>query len=321
MTLPPEILLPLFLNIGTRTLVSIDVVNKWNPVRSGGADHGRETVLFLSATTPAFDSTTVIIRRTSPERPRLLAEVRSSGSYEVDGYSYQADTIFATGWNLVGSIFEPIPVSAVATAPRILTSEFYRYANGYQIADSIAPGKGYWQSSQAGDMYFTVLPAAAPKPRAGQRRIQQHHHHRRRVRLQNALLCGRRRGARKTALPPKPPKGAFDVRFADETSFARSVRIHRGESRAIVIESAEPELRLMPDPEIDDTRYFIKDATGGSHAITDGAALTLTPAQDGSTTIARRRGGNIPPRSRWSRTIQIRSTRRRRFLRSRARRW
>lgn len=49
------------------------------------------------------------------------------------------------GWNIIGSISTPVSVSAITTdPPDIIISPFYEYENGYRIADTIQPGKGYW---------------------------------------------------------------------------------------------------------------------------------------------------------------------------------
>jgi hypothetical protein len=163
-----QIMVPFFLNIGTRMLVSFDVGAKWNIVSIPVEPiTGLKSVLFPSAVTSAFgfddDYYTADTLRTGPG---YWLKFNSAQSFEVDGYSYDLDTIpLAAGWNLVGSIFEPVSASAVTTSPGgILSSEFYRYNGGYAITDSIRPGTGYWvQASQAGNLYLSVLPGAAPK--------------------------------------------------------------------------------------------------------------------------------------------------------------
>ncbi len=299
-----DVFIPIYLNIGTRTLVSIDVAGKWNLVSIPVEPiTGVKTVLFPSATTPAFGFDDGYYQEdTLRNGPGYWLKFGAPGSYDVDGYSYQTDTIpLATGWNLIGSIFEPISTGAVTTDPSgILTSDFYRYENGYQVADSIAPGKGYWvQSSQAGDLYLTTLPAAAPRVAAGTTAPD----------YNSITVTDGASGSRtlyfsaggtapaKTALPPKPPAGAFDARFGDETSFASFPPDPVGEeSRTIVIASDATELRLtVRIRKSDGTRWFVKDASGESRALTDGVTLTIAPSQDGSTTIRLvAGGGNIP---------------------------
>ena len=56
------------------------------------------------------------------------------------------DTIVVIeGWNLIGSISDPISVSSISSIPSgIITSQFFSYGGSYISADSIKPGKGYW---------------------------------------------------------------------------------------------------------------------------------------------------------------------------------
>src|SRR5262249_54115433 len=53
----------------------------------------------------------------------------------------------SAGWNIIGSISSPIPISGVTPLPpTTLASNFFGYtlSSGYRIADTIEPGKGYW---------------------------------------------------------------------------------------------------------------------------------------------------------------------------------
>ncbi len=61
------------------------------------------------------------------------------------------------GWNLIGSISDPINVNAVTSIPPgIVTSEFYKYNNGYSLTATLTPGYGYWvKVSQAGTLVLS----------------------------------------------------------------------------------------------------------------------------------------------------------------------
>ena len=56
------------------------------------------------------------------------------------------DTIeVTTGWNLIGSISNPVLVSGIISIPtEIISSDFFGYQNGYAVADTIEPAKAYW---------------------------------------------------------------------------------------------------------------------------------------------------------------------------------
>lgn len=49
------------------------------------------------------------------------------------------------GWNLIGSISDPILTTAItSTPPGIITTEFFGYSHGYFPSSTIQPGAGYW---------------------------------------------------------------------------------------------------------------------------------------------------------------------------------
>jgi glucose/arabinose dehydrogenase len=54
------------------------------------------------------------------------------------------------GWNLIGPFDTPIPVQNISSIPpNIIVSSFFGYEGGYQIADTLYPGKGYWVKTNA----------------------------------------------------------------------------------------------------------------------------------------------------------------------------
>jgi len=57
-----------------------------------------------------------------------------------------ADTISTIeGWNMIGSITSPVPVSQIISLPGgVGTSDFFHYNGRYTISDTIQPGAGYW---------------------------------------------------------------------------------------------------------------------------------------------------------------------------------
>ena len=71
------------------------------------------------------------------------------------------------GWNLVGSISAPIPVSSVTSIPGgMQTSRFFAYVKGYVTVDNITPGSGYWvKVDQAGQLVLSSSSGAASSNR------------------------------------------------------------------------------------------------------------------------------------------------------------
>ncbi len=79
----------------------------------------------------------------------------SAQSIQLEGYPIQSDTItLREGWNMVGSLTEPVLVSSIIVEPPELSlSQFFKYSSGYSVADTIQPGKGYWvKSSSSGNI-------------------------------------------------------------------------------------------------------------------------------------------------------------------------
>jgi aminopeptidase N len=62
------------------------------------------------------------------------------------GDSILTDTIAVrTGWNMIGAIARIIPTaSIIADPPGIIISSYFGYSNGYSVAGSLIPGRGYW---------------------------------------------------------------------------------------------------------------------------------------------------------------------------------
>lgn len=64
----------------------------------------------------------------------------------ISGKFRMLDTVrLKNGWNLVGSVAEPVAVSDILESPEgLIASDFFRYRSGYEIADTLMPGDGYW---------------------------------------------------------------------------------------------------------------------------------------------------------------------------------
>ncbi|MBI5216455.1 MAG: hypothetical protein HY960_11950 [Ignavibacteriae bacterium] len=78
-------------------------------------------------------------------------------------YSLSVDVV--EGWNLLGSLSIPFDISSITSEPPgLVTSQFYSYAKGYEVVETIQPGKAYWvKVNQEGELFFSTLPASAAK--------------------------------------------------------------------------------------------------------------------------------------------------------------
>ncbi len=125
------------------------------------------------------------------------------------------------GWNIVGSISEPIPVSSLSTSPPgILLTPFYAYAaSGYEETDTIHPGHGYWvKTSQSGELLMQSGLAPVTAEITTRRPVPENSIRITDNRGQSRVLYLARsledHSIERYELPPLPPGGTFDVRFA-----------------------------------------------------------------------------------------------------------
>jgi hypothetical protein len=88
------------------------------------------------------------------------AKIESVVVYE--GEPVYADTFeVQKGWNIIGSISNPVDVSTIRTEPEgIINSSLFGFTGGgYSIATVVEPGRGYWvKASQAGRIMLTASP-------------------------------------------------------------------------------------------------------------------------------------------------------------------
>ncbi len=139
------------------------------------------------------------------------------------GTATDPETIFVVNkWNIVGSSSSSIPLSNIATdPPGIIQSNFYGYSSaGYASVSTLEPGRGYWVKTNADGKLIlqgslTTLPKPsdiAPEPRFNFITITDAKDH-----SQTLFFTGQQVQESEDGtfeLPPKPPEGIFDARFA-----------------------------------------------------------------------------------------------------------
>jgi len=141
-----------------------------------------------------------------------------------------ADIAVAQGWNVIGPGADSVDVGTIGTSPPgILESSLFGFVSGrgYAVADTLAPGRGYWvKASQAGTLRLATT-AASARGRVVRAEPTDASHTRLRVtdatgRSATLLLAqGASEALRmRHRLPPKPPASLFDVRFANGQSLA-----------------------------------------------------------------------------------------------------
>lgn len=109
----------------------------------------RKTVVYPTANSSAFafDQTAgYVVRDTLNYGEGYWLKFPSPQNIPLTGYPILRDTINVTGgWNLMGSISQPVQVSAVLPIGTFIQSPFYGFTlTGYTPADTLVPGLGYW---------------------------------------------------------------------------------------------------------------------------------------------------------------------------------
>jgi hypothetical protein len=160
---------------------------------------------------------------------------RSAQTAWVAGTPILNDTIgLQLGWNMIGSISDSVPLGAITTLPPgIITSSCFGYTTGYVSVNVLVPGQGYWvKTSQAGSMILSSGPAAKVSVAEASTPFQAF----RSLSIADAggnsqkLYFGTQpceglkpsqgsgEGCAGTfELPPVPPRGIFDARYATGT--------------------------------------------------------------------------------------------------------
>ncbi len=137
------------------------------------------------------------------------------------------------GWNLIGTISSAIPVKEIIENPvGNITSSFYGYQNSYCPVDTLSPGKGYWvQVKEKGQLILRhnhLYPMSYTEKNNDEKEII----------ASSIEVCDAVGESRtlllnivdndiefqKSELPPLPPDGIFDVRFAPKTKNSNGTR-------------------------------------------------------------------------------------------------
>ena len=145
------------------------------------------------------------------------------------GGPHPTDTInVGKGWNIIGSVSAPVAVSSIVPVPdSIVSSNYFGYAGNYFVTSTIEPGGGYWVKSKAQGRLIlsaSAMPPSANLPRQMPSGLNKFTISNEEGRSQS-LYIGVDDGSSSSELyqmPPLPPEGAFDARFASQ----RMVELH-----------------------------------------------------------------------------------------------
>jgi hypothetical protein len=157
--------------------------------------------------------------------PGYWAKFDGAKTLYYPGVAIKRDTFeVASGWNMIGSISDSVPVaSIVQIPPGIITGSIFGYNNGYVIATSIQPGLGYWSKcTSSGRLILNSGNSWLPKSLNENTELQ----------TMNSVTISDKNGYTQMlyfgpmkdgkfpignySLPPIPPTGGFDARYSSD---------------------------------------------------------------------------------------------------------
>ncbi len=229
---------------GATSTLSYAVENGWNllsvPYIEGDF---HPAVLYPTATSVAFGfHSGYITDSVLQDGAGFWIKFGTAGSVPLAGTTFEQESVsVAAGWNMIGNPSYPVLLSDIVSVGTTVMSNYFGYSNlsGYFIEDTLEPGEGYWvKTSTAGKLFLktgSVMNAPRNIPQAGTRTkgirtlagvksmegVSQ---------LTITDAAGRSAAlffssARKDIdpakyeMPPLPPAGMMDVRFATSRAF------------------------------------------------------------------------------------------------------
>lgn len=181
----------------------------------------RKSALFPAAVSPAFAfraDSGYVIKDSLHAGAGYWVKFGADQSLTIAGYPCPLDTIeVVKGWNLIGSVSAALAASSVVPLGTSITTSFYGYRNGYTIADSLVPARGYWVKVDTAGKLILGSPSAGGFSKAAGTFLPP-----------NTLTITDGSGKAQTLyfgrgkiteggryeMPPKAPEGVFDARFS-----------------------------------------------------------------------------------------------------------
>jgi uncharacterized protein (TIGR02145 family) len=157
---------------GLESTYPVQVDSGWNLLSlPASVSNGSKDFLFPSASSAAFafhDPTGYEQQDTLHNGVGFWLKFDSSETVNITGELIFKDTVEVhAGWNIIGSLSVPIGVDSIKTEPPgIIASQFFRFRPGvgYEEANTLAPGYGYWVKVNHGGLMVLSSGSGLPCP-------------------------------------------------------------------------------------------------------------------------------------------------------------
>ena len=190
------------------------------------------------------------------------------GSNSMIGDDFEEITVtLSEDWNMISGVSEPANVNSISDPyGLIIPNTIYSFGEGYELADVIEPGLGYWIRSYGEGNITISSNAGSGKSKFANRLTDANS-----ISFNGQTLYFGveipQEEILSYSLPPKPPIGAFDVRFTGDWT----VVSERGE-----IEVMNNSNQLQIEFKIhQDTWVLINQLTGEEYSLTSSGTIDL----------------------------------------------
>ncbi len=203
--------------------VPITVTAGWNMVSlPADVPNPSRSILYGPGSSPAYSyGAGYVAQETVLTRKGYWVRFPSDSTFGIVGFPIAKDTLqVGDKWNMIGSISSPVMTSTISpTGGTTSFGSFFKYKAGYFVADTVVPGQAYWvKTSGAGGLILSSTGFAKGIPHADPL-----------FSMNSVAFSDEGGGTQKLyigveqgngfdlsayELPPVPPAGAFDARFA-----------------------------------------------------------------------------------------------------------
>ncbi|GEM_PF-2763972 len=206
---------------------SVSIAANWNMI-SSPVDASNDSVqaLYPNSTFPyafSFGATGYTQDYTMDNGAGYWAKFPGAETAIVSGSPvFTYDVPVNAAWNMVGSVSSTIDTADIIDEPAgIVSGSYFAYAGGYSAATQIVPGQAVWvKTTAAGHLYYSLGDLPIPPSVAAQPTATDAFAGLNKVVISDAagggttLYFGSIDNITAFELPPLPPIGAFDARFA-----------------------------------------------------------------------------------------------------------